>query len=542
MLPGQMMDFPLTVTHLLERARRFFPRNEVVTREADRSISRVTYAVVAERAAKAASALRALGVGAGDRVASLAWNHARHLELYLGVPAMGAVVHTLNLRLHPDEIGFIASHAKDKVIVVDACLVALFEKFKDKVPSIEHVIVVDATPAHLEAGYLDYDTLVAAVREEPPPWPDLAENSAAMICYTSGTTGNPKGVVYSHRSTVLHTLAACARDAMGIGEDDVVLPVVPMFHAAAWGLPYMATMTGAKLVFPGVHLDPESLLDLMEKERVTLAGGVPTIWLGILAMLDREPKRWKLALRTMVVGGAAAPAAMIDGFLQRHGIVITHAWGMTEMNPLGTIARLKRAVADAPADVQLAARASQGYPVPFVEQRHKDESGKILAWDGVTMGELEVRGPWVAASYFGGEGADRFTSDGWFKTGDVVTIDAEGYVRITDRSKDVIKSGGEWISSVALENALMSHPTVLEAAVFAGRHAKWDERPIAAVVFKQGASATEAELVAHIAAQFPKFWAPDLVIPLDAIPRTSTGKFLKTKLRELYGDRLLEAK
>jgi fatty-acyl-CoA synthase len=370
----------------------------------------------------------------------------------------------------------------------------------------------------------------------------LDEKSAAQICYTSGTTGNPKGVVYSHRSTMLHSMAACMADGLGIGEADTLLPVVPMFHANAWGLPYCGVLSGSKIVFPGPHLDGASLLDLMATEKVTMAGGVPTIWLGILALLDESPKKWDLSsLRKMVIGGSAAPPSMIDGFARRHGLEVVHAWGMTEMNPLGTIARLRREHANLSDEAKLAIRSTQGYPVPFVEQRHTSDTGEVLPWDGKTMGELEVRGPWVAKSYLGGEGSDRFTKDGWFKTGDVVTLDEAGYVRICDRSKDVIKSGGEWISSVELENALMAHPAVLEAAVFAGHHPKWDERPIAAVVWKPNAKATDAELLAHLEAKFPKFWMPDAFVVVEQVPRTSTGKFLKTKLRELYGEMLMKA-
>ncbi|HLM48336.1 MAG TPA: AMP-binding protein, partial [Myxococcaceae bacterium] len=314
-----------------------------------------------------------------------------------------------------------------------------------------------------------------------------------------------------------------------------------MFHAAAWGLPYSAVLAGSKIVFPGPHLDPQSIVDLMASERVSIAAGVPTIWLGILALLDQEPKRWDLrSVRTMIIGGAAAPPAMIDGFLHRHGLVVTHAWGMTELNPLGTLARPRRHHETLPQPERLAIRATQGYAVPFVEVRHVSDTGQVLPWDGATMGELEVRGPWVASSYYGGEGPDRFTSDGWFKTGDVVTLDADGYVRITDRSKDVIKSGGEWISSVALENALMAHPAVLEAAVFAAKDPKWDERPLAAVVFKPGQSASKADLAAHLEQSFAKWWLPDDYVFVPQIPRTSTGKFLKTKLREEYGEHLVK--
>ncbi len=539
MLPGRMMDFPLTLTHFLERARTYFGRSEIVTRQPDKSLQRYTYADFYKRTCRLANALRRLGVRPGDRVASLSWNHARHVELYFGVPAMGAVMHTLNLRLHPNDLAYIARHAEDTVLVVDRSLLPLFEKFAGQVPSLRHVIVIpDDGPA--PEGRLDYERLLAA-ESEHFDFPKLDENAAAMLCYTSGTTGNPKGVLYSHRSIVLHTLVSCMSDTLGVRDSDTVLPVVPQFHAAAWGLVFDAIATGAKLVLPGPHLDPHSLLDLMAGERVTLAGGVPTIWLGILALLDQEPKRWDLSsIRSMAIGGSAAPPALIEGFQQRHHLTVLHAWGMTEMSPVGTVARVKPHLKAADAPTQLAVRASQGLSLPFVDVRHVSDDGQVLPWDGATMGELEVRGPWVAASYYGGEGADRFTRDGWFKTGDVVTIDAEGYVRITDRSKDVIKSGGEWISSVALENALMSHPAVLEAAVFAGRHPKWDERPLAAVVFKPGQQASKEELSAHLEQHFARYQVPDDYLFLAQIPRTSTGKFLKTKLREDYGDHLLK--
>ncbi len=534
-----MMNVPLTITHLLERAARYAPQKEIVSRRPDRSIHRTTWADVHARSGRLAHALARLGVAPGDRVATLAWNHARHLELYLAVPSMGAVLHTLNLRLHPTEIAYIARHAGDKVVVVDETLLPLLAKFIDHVPSVEQVIVMRDTSAPLADKYLDYEALLAPESRDYP-WPALDENAAAMICYTSGTTGNPKGVVYSHRSTVLHTLVACMTDTLGVSESDVVMPVVPMFHANAWGLPFCAAATGAKLVFPGPHLDPASIVDLMAAERTTLAAGVPTIWLGILALLDQDPSRYDLStVRSMVIGGAAAPPAMIQGFRARHRLEVTHAWGMTETNPLGTVARIKSHMEGSSEEDRLRVRSTQGYAAVFVETRHVDDAGKLLPWDGATMGELEVRGPWVASGYIGGEGPEKFTADGWFKTGDVVTIDAEGYVRITDRAKDVVKSGGEWISSVALENALMSHPAVLEAAVFAAKHPKWDERPIAAVVLKASHTATREELVAHLAPLFPKFWLPDDVVFVAQIPRTSTGKFLKSKLREEYGDRLL---
>ena len=550
MLPGRMMDFPLTLTHLVERAQTQFPKSEMVCLLPDKTERRATYADFCGNVARLANALTRLGVKPGDRVATLAFNHRPHLEAYFAIPCLGAVLHTLNLRLHQTELAYIARHAEDTVVLCDEGLLPLWEKcLAEGVPSVKHLVVF-RTPGTagaagappLPAGAIDYDDLLAA--EKPTfSYRRLEENSAAMLCYTSGTTGNPKGVLYSHRSTVLHALVAMTREALGVAGDDVVLPVVPMFHAAAWGIPFASLAGGAKFVFGGAHFDAVTLLDLMQKERVTFAGGVPTIWIGILAALDAEPKRWDLsAMRTMVIGGSAAPPALIDGFSKRHGLEVTHAWGMTETNPLGTIARVKAHLAKGSAEAQLAVRASQGFPVPFVEERHTDDTGKILPWDGTSMGELEVRGPWVAKSYYGDEGKDRFTADGWFKTGDVVTIDSDGYVRITDRSKDVVKSGGEWISSVQLENALMSHPSVLEAAVFAAKHPKWDERPVAAIVLKPNMAATEKDLAAHLEGRFAKYWMPDRFLFVEQIPRTSTGKFLKMRLRELYGDILLTGK
>jgi fatty-acyl-CoA synthase len=538
-LPGLMMDFALTLTHFLERSRTFFPNREVVSRAPDGSLQRYTYRDLYSRTCQLGHALRRLGIRPGDRVATLCWNHSRHLEAYFAVPCLGAVLHTLNLRLVASELAYIASHAEDRFLLVDRSLLPLLEGFRKDVKSLERVIVIpDDGPT--PDGALDYEALIAP---EPTTldWPSLDEKSAALMCYTSGTTGRPKGVLYSHRSTVLHTLMLGMVDTKGLCENDVILPVVPMFHANAWGHAHAGVGLGAKLVFPGPDLSPESILNLMAKERVTFAAAVPTVWLGVLALLDEFPGRWDLsAMRLITVGGAAAPPAMIDGFQKRHGLYVMHSWGMTETNPVATLSRMKVGLATGD-DAELSRRAKQGYPVPFLEQRHVDDQGRVLPWDGVQMGELEVRGPWVAAAYYESqEAADKFTSDGWFRTGDVVTIDPEGYVLITDRAKDVIKSGGEWISSQALENALMSHPHVLEAAVFAARHDKWGERPVAAVVFKPGRSASKAELAAHLTDQFAKWWLPDDYLFIEQIPRTSTGKFKKLELRARYGECLLK--
>ena len=544
MLAGKMMDFPLTLTHLFERARAYFPDTEIVSRAPSGAIERTTYGAMLKRACRLGNALARLGVKKGDRVATLAWNHSRHLEAYIMVPTMGAILHTLNLRLHPSELAYVARHAEDSVVIVDQCLLPLLAQALPHLPELQHVIVIGDGTALPEVAkerkLLDYETLLAA-ESDTFALPALDEHDPCGICYTSGTTGNPKGVVYSQRSMVLHTLGVCLADTLGIAEADTVLAGRPHVPRERLGPPLRVPDDRREGGLPGPKLDPTSILDLIHEERVTLAAGVPTIWIGILALLDQNPKKWDpSAIRTMVIGGSAAPPAMIEGFKKRHGLDVLHAWGMTEMSPIGSVARVKQKFAKADDSVKLACKATQGCAVPLVETRHVADDGRILPWDGETMGELEVRGPWVAASYLGGDGADRFTKDGWFKTGDVVTIDAEGYLRICDRSKDVIKSGGEWISSVALENALMSHPAVLEAAVFAGRHAKWDERPIAAIVLKKGEKATEGELSRHIEGSFAKFWLPDAYVFVDQIPRTSTGKFYKLKLREDYGDLLMK--
>jgi fatty-acyl-CoA synthase len=444
---------------------------------------------------------------------------------------MGAVLHTLNLRLHPDEIVYIANHAGDKVVLVDKVLWPLWEKAADRVKA-RHVIVM-SDDGSVPPGTLDYEALVAAETGDLA-FDDLREDTAAAMCYTSGTTGRPKGVVYSHRSVTLHAVGLGLACSFGLRERDVVLPVVPMFHVNAWGLPFACAFLGSGQVHPGPHLDPQSLLQLLQDERVTLTAGVPTIWLGILQALDAKPGNWDLSrLHTMVVGGSAAPEAMIRAFRERHGLNVLHAWGMTETSPLGTVGALTEEIESHDEPTRDAYRAKQGRPSPMVELRGRNEHGQI-PWDGTTMGELEVRGPWVAGTYFGDEGADRFTGDGWFRTGDIVTIDLHGYVTIQDRSKDLVKSGGEWISSVALEGALMGHPDVAEAAVVAVPHARWDERPLAVVVVKEGRPFDERALKAHLETTFARWWIPDAIVQVTTIPKTSAGKFLKSALREQF--------
>jgi fatty-acyl-CoA synthase len=527
---GSMDDYPLTLTGIVERAEQFHPDREVVSRRPSGEISRTTFGSCARRARRLAGALTALGVGEGDPVATLMWNQSEHLELYLAVPAMGAVIHTLNPRLFPDELAFIVDDAQDKVIIVDESLLDVFETFR-QTREFEHVIVVTHESAP-PAGMLDYESLVAD--GAPVEWPPLDERLAAAMCYTSGTTGRPKGVVYSHRALALHSLIAALPDQLGVSARDTILPVVPMFHANAWGLPYAAALVGAALVLPGPRLDPESVLDLCAGEGVTMTAGVPTVWMGMLAELDREPHRWNLsALDRLIVGGAAVPRAMLAGF-DRHGLTVVQAWGMTETAPVGAVCRLPKSLDDSAADDQYSYRGRQGVATPFVDIRARDDDGTLIEWDDRAMGELEVRGPWVAAGYHGGRGADSFTADGWFKTGDVVRIDAHGCIRICDRSKDLVKSGGEWISSVDLENRLMSHPAVAQAAVIAVPDDRWGERPLAVVSRRPGASVSAPELRAHLAEEFAKWQLPDRFEFVAAIPCTATGKFKKTELRARF--------
>lgn len=539
-MDGLMMDYPLTIAAMLRRTETMFGHKEIVSRRPDRSIERSNYATALGRARRLASALARLGVRRGDRVATLCWNHLRHLEAYYGVPTSGAVLHTLNIRLHPDELGYIASHAGDVALIVDRSLLPLAEQFRART-EIEHVIVVseDGEPV---PGTIDYEALVAS-GDPAYTYPELGENEAAMMCYTSGTTGRPKGVLYSHRSTCLHTLGMLLAEVEGATERDTVLAVVPMFHANAWGMPFAAALVGARQALPGPHLDPASLVELFERERVTMAAGVPTIWLGILQYLDANPARHDLSsLSRMVVGGAAVPEALIRAFQDRHGLYIQQGWGMTETSPVGSMSRVTSEVALQPSNAQFAYRAKAGTPLPFVEIRARRDGGELVAWDTVSMGELEVRGPWVARAYYDApESADRFTADGWFRTGDIVSIDRRGCITIQDRAKDLVKSGGEWISSVALESALLAHPDVAEAVVIALPHPKWDERPVAVIVARAGRTPTLESVRVHLAPRFPKWWLPDAVVCVESIPRSGTGKYMKSVLRERFRDRLVTA-
>ena len=528
------MDYALTIPAIARRAERLHQRKTIVARRADGSLHRTTYGETLARSRKLIGALQSLGVGRGDRVATFCWNHDRHLEAYYGVPSMGAITHMLNIRLQADELAYIANHAGDSVVIVDQVLLPQFERFRERITA-KHIIVVG--DGNVPSWAHDYESLIANA-PEVDFLDDIDERTAAGMCYTSGTTGRSKGVVYSHRSTALHSLACGTWDVEFLRERDTVLAVVPMFHANAWGIPYTALMFGASQVLPGPFLDPVAILNLVASERVTVITGVPTVCNAMLQALDAEPGRFDTSsLRIMTAGGAAVPESLIRGFEQRHGIVLQQGWGMTETSPVASIASLTGELEHLNENDRYRVRASQGRPLPFVETRVRAESGVLAPWDGIAMGELEVRGPWVSSAYYDApETADRFTADGWFRTGDIVSMDANGYIIIRDRSKDVIKSGGEWISSVGLENMIMTHPAVLEAAVVGLCHPRWDERPLAVVVKRPSATCTAHDIVCHLEPHFPKFWMPSAVEFVEAIPRTSVGKFNKLAIREQYRD------
>jgi len=534
-----MMEMPLSLNTLLERAGQYFRDTEVLSRGPDKSVSSRSYGEVYRRARQLAQALRSrAGVKTGDAVATLCWNHAWHLECYFGIPAAGAVTHTLNLRLSAEDLAYIIEDAGDTLLLVDDVLLPIWERVKPLLKRDLRVVVIPFSGEPVPEGYERYEDFID-LDASAYQYPDVPETSAAAMCYTSGTTGRPKGVVYSHRSMVLHAVTGCMPDIFALSCRDRVLLVTPMFHANAWAVPYSAMMVGATLVMPGPHLGGEDLLDLIESTRATMSLGVPTVWMMVLQALEKPTRQRDLpsGIR-MLVAGSAVPIALIERFAH-HGMQVMQGWGMTEMSPLGTFGLDRPSHAALTLAERHALTATQGVPVPLVDLRLVDEHGQPQPWDGVAVGEVQVRGNWVAASYHGlAPTSDKFTGDGWLRTGDMAILNAEGHMRIVDRSKDLIKSGGEWISSVDLENLVMGHPGVAEAAVVAIPHPKWDERPLVVVVRKPGAEVDSASLREYLALRLARFQIPDDYEWVDQLPKTSTGKFLKVKLRDLYRDRI----
>ena len=532
---GQMMQQPLMITSLLVHAERHHGEQQIVSRRVEGDIHRQTYRELAQRSRRMANAISALGVEPGARVATLAWNGHRHLELYYAVSGSGAVLHTLNPRLHPDQVVYIADHAEDQVLFFDLTFLPIIEAVAGRLKTVRQLVAM-TDRAHMPASVklpdlLCYEDLLEAQNDQYQ-WPSFDENTASSLCYTSGTTGNPKGVLYSHRSTVLHTYAAALPDALNLSARDVVLPVVPMFHVNAWGLPYAACMTGARLVFPGPGQDGNSLHELFETEHVTVSAGVPTVWQGLLTYVEANGLKFSTMKRT-IIGGSACPPAMMRTFQEQYGVHVLHAWGMTEMSPLGTACTFKPKHEAMDAQQRYAVQAKQGRAIYGVDMKIVDPEGQALPWDGKASGELMVKGPWIVNEYLKGEGGSPLV-DGWFPTGDVASIDADGYMQITDRSKDVIKSGGEWIGSIDLENIAMAHPKVAMAACIAAFHPKWDERPLLVVVKKPNVELTREELLAFFDGRIAKWWTPDDVVFVDAIPLGATGKMLKNRLREQF--------
>ena len=534
---GLMQNQPLMISSLIEFADRHHGAGEIVSRRVEGDIHRYTYKQVAARARQLANALDTLNLAFSDRAATLAWNGYRHLELYFGVSGTGRVLHTLNPRLHPDQIAWIANHAEDKVLFFDMTFLPIIKAMQGKATTIQHYVALcdaDKLPADSGVpGLISYEALIAP-QKSTYSWPEFDENSASSMCYTSGTTGKPKAVLYSHRSTILHAFAGCMPDALNMSARDSVLPVVPMFHVNAWGLPYAAAMTGAKLVFPGPAMDGKSIFELIESEKVSFAAGVPTVWQMMLGHMHAGGLRFSTLKRT-VIGGSACPPAMITAFNDEYGVEVLHAWGMTEMSPLGTVCTLKNKHLPMSGEEKMKVRLKQGRGLYGVDMKIVDPEGNALAWDGKTFGDLLVKGPWVISDYFKPEGGPPLV-DGWFPTGDVATIDQDGYMQITDRSKDVIKSGGEWISSIDVENIAVAHPAVAMAACIGIAHPKWDERPIIAVVKKPGAEVSRDELLKFYDGKIAKWQIPDDVVFLDAIPLGGTGKMQKAKLREILKD------
>lgn len=529
---GTMMDFPLVLPILLERAGKLFKDVEIVSYGPDKSVSRSTYGDFHQRARRLAEGLTRLGVRRGDRVACMMWNHGVHLEAFFGVPCAGGIMHSLNLRLHPHEIAKIVNHAEDRFLIVDDVLLPLYEKFHEDV-RFEAVIVVPYGFASVPEGFVNYEEMLEEGSGEFN-YPDIDENDGAAMCFTSGTTGFSQGVVYTHRSLVLHSMAEAMADSFGLSHHDTILPLAPMFHANAWGVPYTAVMTGAKIVLLGPNVEAERVLDQMIAERVTIANAVPTVWINVLEALEKNPGRWNFEKPVRVITGGTAPPLELIRRLDRHGIRLLHLWGMTETSPLATTGQLKSRMRDWTEEKKYEIRAKQGWPVPLIEIRAMRPEGEV-PWDGATPGEVEIRGPWVASQYYRApDQAYKWTSDGWFRTGDVGTIDEDGIMKVVDRAKDLVKSGGEWISSVDLENTLMGHPAVKEACVVGIPHPKWQERPLAAVVLREGASASDQELKEFLAQKFAKWQLPDAFVFVEAIPRTSVGKFKKIALREQF--------